>query len=107
MNEIDKQIQETEAKLAKLMKAKAIMTHKAEVAIDPSQIPDDVKIKRFDVLHNTITNILQETSKDGYYDEDNVHYIFEEAVSQCLTLPNNMGTRRQVWDFWNKVVDGE
>jgi len=58
---------------------------------------DDEKIKFFNKLYKSASIELDELEKNGYGDEDNAHYAWEEYIT-ILAKDN-----KEFWKYWNSL----
>ena len=91
-----KEIEEKKRELLELEKKEKLVARGYAIK-DLSEFSDDEKIKMFDKMYKSAESSLEQSIKDGYHDEDNMHYGGEEYFE---ILARN---KKDFWDFYNSI----
>ena len=94
-------LQEIEAKKKELeqLEQKEKLESRVNAIKDLEEFTIEEKVKIFDKMYKSALSSIEESIKDGYHHEDNMHYGGEEYFE---ILARN---KKDFWDFYNSIDD--
>jgi len=91
-----KEIEEKKKELLELEKKEKLDARKNAIK-DLSEFTIEEKVTIFDKMYKSAESSLEQSIKDGYHNEDNMHYGGEEYFE---ILARN---EKDFWDFYNSI----
>lgn len=81
-----------------LMEKSLISNERALAIKDLSEFTDEEKIKVFDKIYKSALSIVEDAETNGYVNDDNPHYIYEDVMSVIAR------DSRVFWKYFNSLT---
>jgi hypothetical protein len=81
-----------------LMEKSLVSNERALAIKDLSEFTDEEKIKVFDKIYKSALSIVEDAETNGYVNDDNRHYIYEDVMSVIAR------DSRVFWKYFNSLT---